>query len=383
MRVFDPGLRNAARGRASRSSADPKRRARCSVHAAALAIGLLAAGPVSAQVCPAHAAFDYLGTPVLRSGADQAWFFVIHDELVDADGAPNAYSPADVGKGCPHDGVGLDCAESAGYPDKPWWPDVLVRDPDRPDQAYVQTTGPYRGFFVSQTSLRRPDLARPFSPDAFVDAARVPYLVIPAPLRATAGLGQLGDVGYALNLRTGRRSAFVIADEGPLEPLGEASIAFWGDIGQHAPNPRDGEGLPRDPVAVVVFPNSGAGAALGWPIGDQRLQTVGETLLASLGGAPVLRSCAQAASTGASRLTMASPDADPPPDASVSKDWPHEAAALFGRRFDTEAACTDALHAAHDAVPPRFRPVFAVAACLGDDTGYRVGMNWPIWSLGS
>jgi hypothetical protein len=345
----------------------------------------VAAGPGSAQTCPADAAFDYLGTPVLQSGANHAWFFVIRDELVDADGAPNAYSPEDAGKGCPHDGVGLDCAESAGYPDKSWWPDVLVRDPDQPAQAYVQTAGPYRGFFVSQTTLRRLDLVSPYSPGAFVDAAHVPYLVIPSPLRATAGLGQIGDVGYALNLKTGRRSAFVIADEGPLEPLGEASIAFWGDIGQQAPNPRDGGGLPWDPVAVVVFPNSGAGAALGWPIGDQHLQAVGEALLARVGGAPALRSCAKAASGVAARVAPPAPADDPPADATSSKDWPHDAAVVFGRRFDTEAACEDALQSAHAAVPPRFKAVFASASCISGsgENGYRVRMSWPTQPLGS
>ncbi len=347
-----------------------------------LALALVAGGPAFALSCPADTAFDYLGTPVLRSGANHAWFFVIHDELVDADGAPNAYSPEDAGKGCPHDGVGLDCVESAGYPDKPWWPDVLVRDPDRPDRAYVQAEGPYRGFFVSQTSLRRPDLASPYSPDAFVDATRVPYLVMPAPLQATTGLGQLGDLGYALNLKTGRRAAFVIADAGPLEPLGEASIAFWGKIGRQAPNARDGGGLPWDPVAVVVFPNSGARAALGWPIADQPLQTFGESLLAGVGGTAALRNCAEAASAFATKAAPP-PDPDPPSDAALRRDWPHETAAVFDRRYDDRASCEDALHAAHDAVPSRFKSVFAAAFCSGGpgELGYAVRMSWPTWPL--
>jgi hypothetical protein len=363
-------------------SAAAKRRGACGV---ALAAGLAAARAASAQACPADTAFDYLGTPVLQSGASHAWFFVIRDKLVDADGAPNAYSPEDAGKGCPQDGVGLDCAESAGYPDKPWWPDVLVRDPDRPGQAYVQTAGPYRGFFVSQTTLRRPDLASIYSPGAFVDAARVPYLVMPAPLRATAGLGEIGDVGYAVNLRTGRRSAFVIADEGPLEPLGEASIAFWGDIGEQAPNPRDGGGLPSDPVAVVVFPNSGARAALGWPIDDRRLQAVGESLLAGVGGASSLRSCAEAASDLAATADPPPPVDDPPAEVTLRPDWRHDTATVFGRRFDTEAGCEAAVRAAHDAVPLRFKPVLAAASCISEpgEDGYQLRMNWPTRPLGA
>ena len=262
----------------------------------ALAAALLAlASSAQAATCPIGSAFDYLGKSVLQSDAGQPWLFVTADKLVDADGAPNAYSPEDLSMGCPHTGVGLDCLESAGYPDNDWWPNVLVRDPDDPEKPYVQEDGPFRGYFVSMTSLRNPDYAGRLSPASYVDAARIPYLVLPAPLHASEGMGRTGDLGYALDLASGLSTPFVIADEGPVEPLGEASVAFWRALSAVAPNARDGSGLTPDPVAIVVFPGSGAAATLDWPIELPALQAAAAAQLASFGGLGALRTCADLA----------------------------------------------------------------------------------------
>src|SRR6185312_5194722 len=202
-------------------------------------VGQAAAAPA----CPIDQGFHYLGQTVLQRDAGEPWAFATDEKVVDADGAPNAYHPADVGADCGHEGVGLDCPVSAGYPDAPWWRSVLATDPAAPDLPYVQQTGPYSGFFVSMTSLRDDNGASAVDPMSYVDASRVPYLVTPAPILAGKGMGSLGDLGYALDLATGRATPFVVADEGPLEPLGEASIAFWEALGGRAPSARDGAGL--------------------------------------------------------------------------------------------------------------------------------------------
>ena len=263
---------------------------------AALAAALLGlAASAEAGVCPIGSAFEYLGKSVLQSEAGQPWLFVTAEKLVDADGAPNAYSPKDLAMGCPHAGVGLDCLDSAGYPGSDWWSNVLVRDPDDPDKPYVQEDGPFRGYFVSMTSLRNPDYAGRLSPASYVDASQIPYLVLPAPLHASEGMGRTGDIGYALDLASGRSTPFVIADEGPVEPLGEASVAFWRALSAVAPNARDGSGLTPDPVAIMVFPGSGATAALDWPIDPAALRTKAGERLASFGGLGALQTCAELA----------------------------------------------------------------------------------------
>ena len=99
---------------------------------------------------------------------------------VDADGAPNAYHPDDVGLNC-KTGTGfkgLDCPANGGYPNGDWWPSAIVPDPKNKKKGYVQPDGEFKGFFVSQTSLRdgaRSDL----DPAKYVNAAAVPYLVFP------------------------------------------------------------------------------------------------------------------------------------------------------------------------------------------------------------
>ena len=143
---------------------------------------------------------------------------------VDADGAPNAYHPDDVGLNC-KTGTGfkgLDCPANGGYPNGDWWPSAIVPDPKNKKKGYVQPDGEFKGFFVSQTSLRdgaRSDL----DPAKYVNAAAVPYLVFPGAFHQKAGTGTLGDLGYAVNLDNGKTSAFIVAEVGP-------RMRNWGNV---------------------------------------------------------------------------------------------------------------------------------------------------------
>jgi hypothetical protein len=243
-------------------------------------------------VCPAGSTFDYMGVPVSVVADRSAYYFASDDKLVDADGAPNAYHPDDVPDSCPDAGRGIDCLASAGYPNGSWWQTVLAADPLAPDQPAVQQDGPYRGYFVSMTSLRNTAHAGPASPSSYVDAAQVPYLVLPAPIYRTDGMGEMGDIGWAINLDNGRTTPFVIADEGPVEQFGEASVAFWRALGSETPNPRNGEGLPDGRVAYVVFPGSGKSASSGGPIDGAALAREAQSRLTAIGGPAMLRACA-------------------------------------------------------------------------------------------
>jgi hypothetical protein len=251
---------------------------------------ILAASPA----CPSGGGFDYMGVPISFSADRSAYFFATNHKLVDADGAPNAYHPADEPDACPDQGRGIDCLEAAGYPNGSWWQTVLVADPANPDQPAIQPDGPYKGFYVSMTSLRNTDFAGPASPASYVDAASIPYLVLPAPIYRTDGMGEMGDIGWAMNLDNGRATPFVIADEGPIEPFGEASVAFWQALGS-APNPRNGQGLPDGRIVYVVFPGSHADATIDWPIDRKALGREARARLAAIGGAAMLRSCVEAA----------------------------------------------------------------------------------------
>jgi hypothetical protein len=273
---------------------------------AALSIGLLpAAAPsfapafAAAPACQPGEGFDYMGEPVTFSGDRSAYYFASATKLVDADGAPNAYHPDDVPDACPDEGNGIDCLAAAGYPNGSWWKTVLVADPGDPTQPAIQQEGPYKGFFVSMTSLRNTAHAGPASPKSYVDAASIPYLVLPAPIYRTDGMGEMGDIGWAMNLDNGRATPFVIADEGPVEPFGEASVAFWKALGAQAPNPRNGEGLPEGRIAYAVFPGSGRDSAIGWPIDPAALTREARRRLDRIGGPAVLQGCTAARATPA------------------------------------------------------------------------------------
>ena len=143
---------------------------------------------------------------------------------IDADGAngqtggvpvyaPRGFTPAP-----------LDFLANAGGPGN-WF--GVVTDNNRPDGRPVkQKDGdPAPGAFVSATSYRWPDRART-DPLAYVDAASVPYIVLPGPWRRLAVGVVLGCKATVEDLNTGRiLDAAGVLDFGPRAKLGEASMA--------------------------------------------------------------------------------------------------------------------------------------------------------------
>ena len=110
----------------------------------------------AAPSCPLAHWDDYGGTQLFRNAGQGAYVFATTHAQVDADGAPNAYHPDDVGLNC-KTGTGfkgLDCPANGGYPNGDWWPSAIVPDPKNKKKGYVQPDGEFKGFFVSQTSLR-------------------------------------------------------------------------------------------------------------------------------------------------------------------------------------------------------------------------------------
>ena len=248
-----------------------------------------------AQVtCPYSHWMDYRGTPLLRHPSAMAYLYASSEVKVDADGAPNAYHPDDVGLNC-RTGTGfegLDCPANAGYPKASWWPSVLVPDPEHPERAFVQPTGPFAGFFVSITSLK--DRAKAATdPAKYVDSTAVPYIVFPGPFAKMKGTGIMGDLGYAVNLDTGQSSPFVVAEVGPPDAaLGEISIALAEALGGKSPNPRTGAGAPKGKILYVVFPHSAPDHP--WPQAAAQLAEQVDALLNQVGGADAAAACKSA-----------------------------------------------------------------------------------------
>jgi hypothetical protein len=157
---------------------------------------------------------------------------------IDADGAPNAYGPKN---------RGLDYtanARGAGG-----WVALVTNAKGHP---ILQRTGPYRGYYVSTTSLEQPNVRDPRDPRRYLDARRIPYIALPPDFARRFGIG-LGDLARVVNTKTGRSAYAIFADVGPKGRIGEGSIALANKL-RIASNPRH-DSAP-DGVTYLIFPGS-------------------------------------------------------------------------------------------------------------------------------
>jgi hypothetical protein len=207
--------------------------------------------------------------PLWRLPESSAFFFEA-GMTIDADGAANAYHPDD---------TGLDDLANAGEPGH-WH--ALAKDEE--GNPYVQgPNDPYPGYYVSTTALAdRSKNAR--DPSRYVDASKVPYIVLPRGLIRQTG-ARLGDFAVVLNLRSAKSSFAIFADIGPAERIGEGSIALAENLGIRSDPRRGGT---RGGVLYLVFPGSGNGR----PRPIEEINEQAEKLFQSWGGKEQLTACA-------------------------------------------------------------------------------------------
>jgi hypothetical protein len=172
---------------------------------------------------------------------------------------------------------------NAGYPDKDWWPKVLVQDPDDKSKAYVQRKGKYKGYFIAMTALKASKGDR-FDLLTYVDSREFPYVVIPTGFEKLPNVAGQGDVGFATHLDSGKTTAFIVGDHGGggKAKLGEGSIALFTALGGRNPNPRNGKGVPDGRIQYILFPGSRRKGAARWPrtnkdIRDQVVDLIAKT----------------------------------------------------------------------------------------------------------
>jgi hypothetical protein len=205
--------------------------------------------------------------PVWQVPGGQAFFFV-SGMTIDADGAPDAYNPDD---------TGLDELANAGT--SAHWDGILA---DQEGTPLIQQEGdPFPGYYISCTSLS--DKTKNFTdPAAYVDATRIPYVVLPDDV-ADRGGARLGDFAVVMNLRNGKSSFAIYADTGT---LGEGSIALADALGIRSDARHGGA---SHGILYLLFP--GSGNLQPRTIGE--IQSEGEKLLSSWGGMQKLSSCAE------------------------------------------------------------------------------------------
>jgi Fungal chitosanase of glycosyl hydrolase group 75 len=164
---------------------------------------------------------------------------------VDADGAFRAYHPTNR--------LGLDAIAHAGHPGN-WW--ALATDTGETNGHPILQgeRDPAPGYYVSMTSLYDATNLNERDPHRYVDAVKIPYVVLPP-----VGLkhAKLGDFATVVNLKNGKVAAAIVADESaPQLKLGEGSIALAVALGIDS-DPRYGGS--DGGVAYVIYPDSGNG----------------------------------------------------------------------------------------------------------------------------
>ena len=219
-------------------------------------------------------------TVEVRSGSNEdGVIFYLSKMAIDADGAPNAYHPIE--------SKGLDRLSSAGFGSSC---NVLVcKVPKQPSKGYVTIpSGPFQGFFVSQSSLEdktrdRTDHAR------YVSATHVPYVAVTGSVAAKLKLAP-GDLAYAINLKNGERSGAIFGDIGTENTLGEASIKLADKLKVPLSPINGGAGYQ---IFYVVFPKTAA--APPWPRDVDELVKTATEKFEKWGGINRVKACEPAA----------------------------------------------------------------------------------------
>jgi hypothetical protein len=205
--------------------------------------------------------------PVWQSSESSAFFFV-SGMTIDADGAPNAYSPDD---------TGLDELANAGYPSH--WDGIITDEDGTP--LIQGEEDPFPGYYISCTSLA--DGTKEYAdPTRYVDASKIPYVVLPDDMAENAG-ARLGDFAVVMNLQNGKSSYAIFADIGT---MGEGSIALADNLGIWSDARRGGQ---SGAILYLVFPDSGNRR----PRSIDEIEGESERLLSAWGGIERLASCVE------------------------------------------------------------------------------------------
>ena len=142
------------------------------VFAIPLSVVISAAQPSpTSQNLPRSRLFRHHSTVVWLCSSSKVQAFVYQSGFaVDADGAYRAYHP--------NNRLGLDSIEHAGQPGD-WW--ALATDTGNTDgRPVIQgKDDPAPGYYVSMTALYDSRIEDEHNPRRFVDAASVPYVVLP------------------------------------------------------------------------------------------------------------------------------------------------------------------------------------------------------------
>ena len=225
------------------------------------------------EACESSKLFEAHSVIAWAIPSDPRAFFYSSGMAIDADGAFRAYHPNQV--------LGLDSLNHAGHRGN-WW--ALVTDNYKTNgHPVVQgSSDPAPGYYVSTTSLFDNDNPNLKDPHRYVDALKIPYIVLPPEGFLHA---KLGDFASVANLQNGHLSPAIVADESaPGLKFGEGSMALADALSIDS-NPRYG-GKDRG-VAYVIY----AGSGNGKPRTIEDIAANSQRLFEAWGGMQKLSAC--------------------------------------------------------------------------------------------
>jgi glycosyl hydrolase group 75 (putative chitosanase) len=207
--------------------------------------------------------------PIARLPGTTAFFYEA-GMTIDADGAPNAYHP---------ENLGLDDLANAGSPGI--W-QGLAKDAN--GEPFIQgPDDPYPGYYVSETALA--DRSKPTNdPTRYVDASKIPFVVLPGGIARQLG-ARPGDFAVVFNQRNGMSAFAIFGDEGPSDRIGEGSMALAENLGIRS-DARNGGA--RRGILYLLFPASGNGR----PRALEEIHSEGQKLLQDWEGSIPFEGCA-------------------------------------------------------------------------------------------
>lgn len=161
-----------------------------------------------------------MNIPLPKRNKDGSYTTGLAGMAIDADGANGQTGGRPVYAPAGFTPAPLDYLANAGKPGN--WFGIVT---DTKGKPVVQGAGdPAPGAYVSATSYRWPERSRT-DPRAYVDAASVPYIVIPSHWRKEAVGVVLGCRATVYDTKTKRLLQCGVLDFGPKGKIGEASIA--------------------------------------------------------------------------------------------------------------------------------------------------------------
>lgn len=159
-------------------------------------------------------------------------------------------------------------------------------------------TGPFAGYFVSQTALLTNRNADICDQARYLDALSINAVVLPrqADWRSQDVRTDHGDLAVLLDADTGRVAFALIGDTGPRTSIGEGSVALAAALGGEVlaadATFDDIKALKRDRVATVIFPTRDVPRMTDGQFTQADMDQLGQQALDAFGGLQRLRACA-------------------------------------------------------------------------------------------